>query len=79
MPFIFRAGCSGCLLPALIFFNTFFGWIFFKPAKLWLSIEAILILLAILQLHSSYRFILSNFNKKSRRDAIDVEGKVVDK
>lgn len=69
---------AGCLLPFLIIFNLFFGWMFFKPAH-WLLIEAILILISIA---TSIVFVKKIFsagsNGSSRRNnAIDIEGKIV--
>jgi len=69
---------TGCLLPLIIFFNLFFGWIFF-PTRLWLAIEGILILLFFL---NSY-ILLRHFSNKAanktggRKGVIDVEGKVI--
>jgi len=72
--FIFFSS-SGCLLPLLLIFNLFFGWIFLKP-KPWLIIEAILFLLFMLNIYVIKRKIFSSSIKKYD-DAIDVEGKVV--
>jgi len=44
-------GSSGCFLPFLIIFNLFFGRFIFNSARLWLGIEAILILLFILSIN----------------------------
>ncbi len=40
-------GSSGCFLPFLIVFNLFFGRFIFNSIRLWLGIEAILILMFI--------------------------------
>lgn len=72
--FVFFSG-SGCLLPALIFFNLFFGWIFLKPLH-WLIIEAILILFFIINGYIITRKIFSSSPKGD--DVIDVKGEVVE-
>lgn len=67
---------SGCLLPVLIFFNLFFGRLFFKPLS-WAAIEAALILLFILNLYFFTKSISSSsIIKKS--NVIDTEGEVVE-
>ncbi len=63
--FVFFSG-SGCLLPSLVIFNLLLGWIFLKP-KLWLIIEAILLLLFIINGYIVTRKIFSASSKK--RDA----------
>ena len=66
---------SGCLLPLLIILNLFFGWLFLKLWH-WLLIEAILILLFIVNAYIITRKILS---VSSRRDnVVDVEGEVIE-
>jgi uncharacterized membrane protein len=72
--FVFFSG-SGCLLPSLIIFNLLFGWIFLKP-KPWLIIEAILLLLFIINGYNIRRKIISTSSK--RDDIIDVKGEVVE-
>jgi hypothetical protein len=66
---------TGCLLPLLIFLNLFFGWLIFKP-RYWLIIEAILILLFIINGFIITRKIISVSSK--RDDVIDVKGEVVE-
>ncbi|MFH1414037.1 MAG: hypothetical protein ABIG56_04250 [Candidatus Omnitrophota bacterium] len=66
---------TGCLLPSLIIFNFFFGWIFFGFAA-WLLIEVGLILLFFLYSYIIMRRIASPSRQKD--DVIDVEGRVVD-
>lgn len=73
--FVFFSG-SGCLLPSLIIFNLLFGWIFLRP-KEWLIIEAILLLLFIINGYNIRRKIFSGSSKK-HDDAIDVKGEVVE-
>ncbi|PIP20971.1 MAG: hypothetical protein COX40_01890 [Candidatus Omnitrophica bacterium CG23_combo_of_CG06-09_8_20_14_all_40_11] len=73
--FVFFSG-SGCLLPALIIFNFFFGWVFLRPLY-WLIAEAALILFFIINTHIITRKIFSTSSSK-RDDAIDVEGKVIE-
>lgn len=67
---------SGCLLPMLILFNFFFGWMFFLPA-IWLGLEAALVLLFII---NSYIFSkrVSGFFTDKKSNVIDVEGKVME-
>jgi hypothetical protein len=65
---------AGCFLPALIFLNLFFGWMFLK-ASVWLMLEGVLILLFIL---NSY-FLIHKVKKwSSPGSVIDVQGEVVD-
>jgi len=68
---------TGCLLPFLIVFNLFFGRILFKTS-LWLLIEAVLVLLFLLSSMITVRRIISTVGSKGRKDAIDVQGQVVD-
>ena len=70
---------TGCLLPLVIFFNLFFGWIFF-PTRLWLAIEGILILLFFLNSYILLRHFsnkAANTGRRGRKGVIDVEGKVI--
>jgi len=72
--FVFFSG-SGCLLPVLIILNLLFGWIFFRP-KLWLIVQAILLVLFVINAYISARKIISPSSK--RDDIIDVEAEVVE-
>jgi hypothetical protein len=63
------------LLPALIFLNFFFGWIFLRPLY-WLLSELILILLFVLNSYIIARKI-SPFSS-GRDDAIDVKAEVIE-
>ena len=65
---------AGCLLPALILLNLFFGWMFLK-ASVWLTVEAVLILLFIL---NSYILIRRVKSWSKPDDVIDVKGEVVE-
>ncbi|MBM3245798.1 MAG: hypothetical protein FJZ13_00505 [Candidatus Omnitrophica bacterium] len=66
---------SGCILPLLIIFNLFLGWIFFRPLY-WLAIEATLILLFLLNSYILTRKIISC---AARRDgAVDVQATIVE-
>jgi len=76
-------GSSGCFLPFLIIFNLFFGRFIFSSTRLWLGIEAMLILIFIISINIMARKISRQFgrpgpgfasNGKSHRP----EGKVVD-
>lgn len=66
----------GCLLPFLLVFNLFFGWIFFKPLQ-WLLVEGILILFFILNSWVVTKKIFSRSSRHKDKGAIDVEGKVI--
>lgn len=73
-------GQAGCLLPLLILFNLFFGWMFL-PVLYWLAAGSVLILLFFV---NSYIFLrrLSKMTKPAegaRDGAIDVEGKVIER
>jgi hypothetical protein len=65
---------AGCLLPALILLNLFFGWMFLK-ASVWLAVEAVLILLFIL---NSYILVRKVKKWSKPDDVIDVKGEVVE-
>ncbi len=54
------SGSSGCLLPFLIIFNLFFGRLIFDSAFLWLQVEALLILIFLLQI----KFLVSRINRQ---------------
>ncbi|PIQ91000.1 MAG: hypothetical protein COV71_01510 [Candidatus Omnitrophica bacterium CG11_big_fil_rev_8_21_14_0_20_41_12] len=83
-------GGSGCLLPFLIIFNLIFGRLIFASARLWLGIEAGLILLFIINIYIMARKISKQFNQQGHNPAsdsqirspqgevIDVQGQVVD-
>ena len=87
--FIFT-GQSGCLLPMLIILNLFFGKFIFESTRLWLGIEAILILLFIIKIHAFTRKISEQFRqagsdsassgskRHGRGKVIDVQGEVVE-
>lgn len=72
-------GQAGCLLPLLMLFNLFFGWIFLPPLY-WLASAGVLILLFFI---STYIFLrrlakLTKPAEKARSGAIDVEGKIIE-
>jgi antibiotic biosynthesis monooxygenase (ABM) superfamily enzyme len=68
---------GGCFLPFLIIFNFFFGWIFFG-LRAWILIEIILIIILMIYPYILSRKIMSGVNSAGkRRNAIDVEGKVI--
>jgi len=75
-------GSSGCFLPFLIIFNLFFGRFIFNSIRLWLGIEAILILMFILSINIMRRKIIRQFGQQARGFASDGKsqryGKVVD-
>lgn len=66
---------AGCLLPALIILNLFFGWIFLGPA-LWLLTGAALVGLFILN-----SFIMmkkaSLYSRPRKSSVIDIEAEVL--
>ncbi|MCU0652305.1 MAG: hypothetical protein MUC39_05125 [Candidatus Omnitrophica bacterium] len=69
---------SGCLLPALILFNLFFGRAFFE-APLWLGIELVLIAIFIINAVIFSKKIFSFAAGGSpRAGVIDIEGKIVE-
>lgn len=73
-------GQAGCLLPLLILFNLFFGWMFVPPFY-WLAAEGVLILLFFI---NSYIFLrrlakLTKTTEEARAGVIDVEGKVIER
>lgn len=76
MPQFIWHGQSGCLLPMLIIFNLFFGKLIFNSTRLWLGVEAILILLFIIKIHFFARKISQQFRPKGK--VIDVQGQVVE-
>lgn len=79
-------GSSGCLLPLLIILNLFFGKLIFNSTRLWLGVEAILILLFILKINLIARKIgqlgrglaSSGQSHRPQDRVIDVEGHVVE-
>lgn len=72
---IFFVQQTGCLLPFLIVFNLFFGWMFFRPLP-WLLIEVVLVLLFILNVRMMIRKIFSSTAEHG--NVIDTEGEVVE-
>ena len=77
MKSVFLISRTGCLLPFLITFNLFFGWLFLKPA-IWLAVEAILILLFLLNLMFLTRGDSSFASGDRKGDVIDTEGEVLE-
>ena len=71
------SGNSGCLLPFLIVFNLFFGKLVFSSLRLWLTIEAVLVLIFILKVNIFLRK-LTQPSGKPRGKVIDISGQVVD-
>ncbi len=72
-------GGSGCFLPFLIIFNLFFGRFIFNSIRLWLGIEAILILMFILSINIMRRKIIRQFGRQARGvgKVVDIQGQVV--
>ena len=83
--FVFT-GQSGCLLPILIMLNLFFGKLIFSSTRLWLGVEAVLILLFIMKIHVFTRKIRKQFSQTSNSSVfrhggskvIDIQGEVVE-
>ena len=67
---------AGCLLPALILLNLFFGWMFLKTSA-WLVLEGILILSLILNSYFLIRKV-KRWSTSVPGNVIDVQGEVVD-
>ncbi len=59
-------GGSGCLLPLLIIFNLLFGKLVFSSTRMWLGIEAGLILLFIININIMARKISRGFTSNSQ-------------
>jgi len=59
-------GGSGCFLPFLIIFNLVFGRFIFNSTRLWLGIEAILILMFIFTINIMKRKIIQQFGRQAR-------------
>lgn len=75
-------GSSGCFLPFLIIFNLFFGRFIFNSTRLWLGVEAILILIFILSINIMRRKIIRQFGQPGRGrrrggKVVDIPGQVV--
>ena len=71
-------GSSGCLLPLLIIFNLLFGRFIFNSTRLWLSIEAVLILIFIIKINLMARKISRQFKPQGRGKVVDIQGQVVE-
>ena len=67
---------AGCLLPALMLLNLFFGWMFLSTGA-WLCLEGVLILLFVLNASVLVRRVRSWARPKSAK-VIDVEDEVVE-
>ncbi len=78
MPVYFRSSGSGCLLPALILSNLFFGWMVFRPAWLWLAVGFVLLLIFGLQAYLSLSRFMHASPKKQKGDVIDIQAQVLD-
>jgi hypothetical protein len=68
---------SGCLLPFLLFFNFFFGWLFLKPF-IWLGVEAGLVILLILNSYILAKKLFNYGPGTNRGKVIDTEAEVVE-
>ena len=68
-------GGSGCLLPFLIIFNLIFGRLIFSSVRLWLGIEAGLILLFIININIMFRNInLNNITERKISKQFNQQG-----
>jgi len=67
---------TGCLLPLLIVFNFFLGWVFLKPSH-WLMLEAILILFFVVNSYILTRKIIRTAGDR-RDNVIDVKGEIIE-
>jgi len=73
---------SGCLLPFLIIFNLFFGWIFLKPLH-WLLLEIVLVVFFALNGFILIKSITIHRGQSDKRhirgrgNAIDTEAEVI--
>lgn len=72
---VFFVSQTGCLLPILILFNLFFGWMFFRPL-VWLAIEGVLALLFILNSYFLAKRVSSFAPRRGR--VVDAEGEIVE-
>lgn len=72
--FVFLSG-TGCLLPALVVFNLFFGWLFLRPAA-WVMVEAALLLLLLVYTHFLRRKITRLQQK--RDNVIDTDAEIIE-
>lgn len=71
------------MLPILIIFNLFFGKLIFSSTRLWLGVEAGLILLLIININImaskiSRGFTSSGQNHSPQGNIIDIEGEIVE-
>jgi hypothetical protein len=66
---------TGCLLPLLIILNFLFGWLFLE-LRHWLLVEAVLVLVFILNSYIMARRLFRS--PKHAEGVIDVEGEVVE-
>ena len=73
---------SGCLLPVLIIANLLFGKLFFNSTGLWLGIEAVLILIFILQVRLMISRVSRLFRAQNPADGFSRQqkpsGKIID-
>jgi membrane protein implicated in regulation of membrane protease activity len=71
---------TGCFLPFLLFFNTFFGLLFLKPLW-WLLVEGVLLFLLLFHSALVTRKVFTSTRSTPRQrqgKVIDVEGEIVD-
>ncbi len=79
MPQFVWIGNSGCLLPLLIVFNLLFGKLIFNSTRLWLSVEAVLILIFIIKVNIIVRKISRKFSRQGHGgEVVDIQGDVVE-
>ncbi|MCX5714262.1 MAG: hypothetical protein NT033_05535 [Candidatus Omnitrophica bacterium] len=66
----------GCLLPFLIIFNLFFGWMFLRPLY-WAVLELGLILAFILTWKVIIKRITGFSRRQKHQEVIDVQGREI--
>ncbi|MFA6358099.1 MAG: hypothetical protein WCY09_05480 [Candidatus Omnitrophota bacterium] len=76
MPGFVWSSNSGCLLPFLIIFNLFFGRLIFNSTRLWLGVEAVLVLIFVIKINILARKINRQFKPNSK--IVDIQGYVVE-
>jgi len=71
-------GNLGCFLPLLIIFNLFFGRLIFGSVRLWLGVEAVLVLIFILKIRLIVSRLSRQFSPQGPDGQTPAQGKVVD-
>jgi len=74
---VFLLSYSGCLIPLLLAANLLFGWVFLSFRQ-WILVEAILVLLLLINSFIFSKKALSGGSRIRRSNVIDVEGQIID-